>query len=352
MSRCPRRLAPLTIVPMKVGLVGTGAIAHKHAESYREIGYTLVAVSNRGVEKGREFADQYGAEFVADYRDLCRRDDIDYIDVCSFPDSRLDITREAAAAGKHVLVQKPIALTLDEASEMMRLTREAGRTLGVVSQHRFDDASIFLKKALDDGRLGKIIQADGYVKWHRPQAYYDRPGKGTWAVEGGGALINQGIHTVDLLLYFAGAVGEVYANWQLAAAHEMESEDMVNALLSYSSGATGVIQASTAIQPGYPEKIEIHGTEGSAVIEGDQLTAFDLVEGDGSDAPIAHNLDSGASDPGAISLEPIKRQFLDFGHAIREGREPNCAGGEGYAALELVLAVYNAARHGRKVTLT
>ncbi len=336
---------------MKVGLVGTGAIAHKHAESYREIGYTLAAVSNRGVEKGRAFADQWGTDFVADYRELCRRDDIDYVDVCSFPDSRLAITREAAAAGKHVLVQKPLALTLDDASEMMRLAREADRTLGVVSQHRFDDASLFLKKALDEGRLGKIIQADGYVKWHRSRAYYDRPGKGTWAVEGGGALINQGIHTVDLLLHFAGAVGEVCANWQLAVAHEMESEDMVNALLTYRDGATGVIQASTAVQPGYPERIEIHGTKGSAVIEGDQLVAFDLVEGDGSDAPIARNLDSGASDPTAISLEPIKRQFLDFGEAIREGRQPNCAGEEGYAALELVLAIYEAAREGKRVTL-
>ena len=336
---------------MKVGLVGTGAIAHKHAESYREIGYTLTAVSNRGARKGQAFADQYGAEFVADYQDLCRRDDIDYVDVCSFPDSHLAVTREAVAAGQHVLVQKPIALTLDDASEMMRLAREAERTLGVVSQHRFDDASVFLKKAVDGGRLGRIIQADGYVKWHRPQSYYDRPGKGTWAVEGGGALINQGIHTVDLLLYFAGAVGEVCANWQLAAAHEMESEDMVNALLNYTSGATGVIQASTAIQPGYPEKIEIHGTKGSAVIEGDQLVAFDLAESDGSDAPIGHNLDSGASDPAAISLEPIKRQFLDFGEAIREGRKPNCAGEEGYAALELVLAIYDAAREARTVSL-
>ncbi len=338
-------------IPMKVGLVGTGAIAHKHAESYREIGYTLAAVSNRGVRKGQAFADQYGAEFVADYRDLCRRDDIDYVDVCSFPDSRLAITREAAAAGKHVLAQKPLALTLDDAREMMRLAREADRTLGVVSQHRFDDASLFLKKALDEGRLGKIIQADGYVKWHRPQAYYDRPGKGTWAVEGGGALINQGIHTVDLLLYFAGAVEEVCANWQLAVAHEMESEDMVNALLTYRDGATGVIQASTAVRPGYPERIEMHGTKGSAVIEGDQLVAFDLVEGDGSDAPIARDLDSGASDPAAISLEPIKRQFLDFGEAIQEGRKPNCAGEEGYAALELVLAIYEAAREGKRVTL-
>ena len=336
---------------MKVGLVGTGAIAHKHAAAYEEIGYKLVAVSNRGVEKGRAFADQYGANFVADYRELCGRQDIDYVDICSFPDSRLSITREAIAAGKHVLVQKPMALTLGDAGEMTRLAREADCRLGVVSQHRFDEASLFLKRALDAGRLGKIIQADGYVKWHRPQAYYDRPGKGTWAVEGGGALINQGIHTVDLLLYFAGAVSEVHANWRLGVTHKIETEDMVNALLSYRSGATGVIQASTAIQPGYPERIELHGTQGSAVIEGDRLVVFDLAKDGGSDAPITHNLDSGASDPGDISLEPIKRQFLDFGEAVASGRKPHCAGEEGYAALELVLAIYDAARENKKAIL-
>ena len=133
---------------MRVGIVGTGAIAHKHAAAYREIGYKLVAVSNRGDDKGRTFANQHCTDFIADYRQLCRRNDIDYIDVCSFPDSRLPITREAVTAGKHVLVQKPIALTLDDASEMIRLAKEADRKLGVVSQHRFDDASIFLKKSI------------------------------------------------------------------------------------------------------------------------------------------------------------------------------------------------------------
>jgi len=335
---------------MRVGIVGTGAIAHKHALAYKEIGYELVAVSNRGAEKGSAFADKYGATFIKDYRNLCKQHNIDYVDICSFPDSRLAITREAVAAGKHVLVQKPIALTLSDAAEMIRLTREAGLRLGVVSQYRFDESSLFVKGALDAGRLGTIIQADGYVKWHRPQTYYDRPGKGTWAIEGGGALINQGIHTADLLLYFAGAVREVQANWQLGATHKMESEDVVNALLTYSSGSTGVLQASTSMQPGYPEKVELHGTKGSAVIEGGKLVTFDLTEGDNSDAPISHRFDSGASDPMAISIEPIKRQFVDFGEAVAQGRDPKCAGKEGYEALALVMAIYDAARQGRSIT--
>ena len=178
---------------MNVGLIGTGAIAHKHAESYRQIGYRLVAVSNRSEEKGRGFANEYGTEFVADHRDLCDRPDIDYVDVCASPDSRLEMTQVAASNGKHVLVQKPIAVTLGDARAMLDCCSGADVSLGVISQHRFDDSTIFLRQALEQERLGRILQADGYVKWHRPQAYYDRPGKGSWSVEGGGALINQGI---------------------------------------------------------------------------------------------------------------------------------------------------------------
>jgi predicted dehydrogenase len=337
---------------MRVGLIGTGAIANKHADSYREIGYQLVAASNRSEQKGREFAQRNGAEFVADYRDLCRRPDIDFVDVCAFPDSRLAMTREAIANGKHVLLQKPIALKLDEAEEMIRLARQADLRLGVVSQRRFDDATIFLRKAIEQGRLGRILEADTYVKWHRPQPYYDRPGKGAWEVEGGGALINQAIHGVDLLLYLAGPAKHVFADWQLAAAHTMESEDVINALVRYQSGATGVIQASTAILPGYPERTEIHGTKGTAIVAGDKLSAWN-VEGDpGDDAPVAQQgPESGASDPMAISIEPMKRQFLDFGDAIKNHRPPVCAGEDGYRALQLVLAAYESARGGKKIDL-
>jgi predicted dehydrogenase len=336
---------------MNVGLIGTGAIAHKHADSYKEIGYAIAAVSNRGAEKGREFARKYNTEFVADYRDVCARQDVGYIDVCTFPDSHLDVVKACVAHGKHVLLQKPVALTLADARQMIALTQRAGLQLGVVSQHRFDDASIFLKKAIADGRLGKILQADGYVKWHRPQSYYDRPGKGTWAVEGGGALINQGIHTVDVLLYLAGPVEQVFAQWQLAAAHTMESEDLVNALVRYKSGATGVIQAATAIQPGYPERMEFHGTKGSATITGDRLTAWDVPGDPGDDAPLATSVDSGAADPMAISLEPIKRQFLDFGTAVKNKTKPLLDGEEGFRALQIVLGVYESARSGNVIAL-
>lgn len=336
---------------MRIGLVGTGAISHKHAESYSAIGYDMVACSNRGRQKGEQFAAQYGCDFIPDYRDLCARDDIDIVDVCTFPDSHVEICRSAAARGKHVLLQKPMALTLDDCRTMSGLCSEAGVRLGVVSQHRFDESSMFLKRAIEAGRLGRILQVDGYVKWHRPQSYYDRPGKGTWAVEGGGALINQGIHTADVMQYLGGPVRRAFAQWQLAATHAMEAEDLVNAVLVYECGATGVLQAATATWPGYPERIEIHGSKGTAIITGDQLTAWD-VDGDaGADAPLAAGVDSGAADPMAISIENLQRQFQDFGRAVREGGEPLVDGAEGLAALRFVLGVYESARQGAPVDL-
>ena len=336
---------------MRVGLVGTGAISHKHGDSYREIGYELVACSNRGREKGEEFAAKYGCEFVPDIRDLCARPDIDYVDVCTFPDSHVQICRWAAESGKHVLLQKPMALTLEECRAMIALCRDAGVGLGVVSQHRFDECAVFLRTALEAGRLGRLLQLDGYVKWHRPQAYYDRPGKGTWAVEGGGALINQGIHTADVMQYLGGPVRRVFAHWQLGATHAMEAEDLINAVLVYDNGAGGVLQAATSTWPGYPERIEIHGSKGTAVITGDQLTAWDVDGDPGDDAPLSAGVDSGAADPMAISIENLKSQFLEFGEAVSHGREPAVNGSEGLAALRLVPGVYQSAREGAPVDL-
>ena len=243
--------------PMKVGIIGTGAIAHKHAQAYRNIGFQLTVCTDVSEKYGRMFADQWGAEFVPTYEEVCRHPNVDYVDVCTFPDFRLQPVEICAQTGKHVQVQKPISTTLETARKMVETAKRAGILLGVVSQHRFDDASIFLSKALADGRLGKLLQCDCYVKWYRSPEYYSRSIKGSWQTEGGGALMNQAIHQADLLRWFAGPVKEVFGMWQLGALHKIESEDVVNAVVRYASGATGVIQAATAFWPGYPERIRV-----------------------------------------------------------------------------------------------
>jgi len=334
---------------MRVGIIGTGAVSHKHAEAYRNIGYDLVVCTDVLADSGRAFADRYGCEFVTNYLDVIRHPKVDYVDVCTFPNFRLEPVRACAEAKKHVQVQKPIAIDLATARQMIDTARQAGILLGVVSQHRFDESTQFVRRALDAGRLGKIVQADAYIKWYRTPAYYSRPIKGSWAVEGGGALVTQAIHQVDLLVWLMGGVTEVFGYWQLGALHKIESEDVVAALLKYPSGATGVIQAATAFWPGYSERVEIHGTKGTAVISGDKLTTWDVENDSGEKAPIEHDVETGASDPMATALPPFERQFLDFGEAIAQGRRPLSDGEDGYRALEVVDAVYRSCRAGTVV---
>jgi predicted dehydrogenase len=340
---------------VKVGILGTGAIANKHAQAYRNIGFQLVACSNKTEARGRDFATRWGAEFVARYEDLCRYPELDYIDVCTFPNFHLEPVRVCAEIGRPVLVQKPLATNLADAVQMIEITCSAGVTFGVVSQHRFDDSTMFLQRAITRGRLGRLLEADAYVKWFRSDDYYSRPIKGSWQTEGGGALINQAIHQVDVLLYLLGPVTSVFGMWQIGARHKIESEDILNALLTYESGATGVIQAATAIWPGYTERIEIHGTKGSAIISGDRLTAWDVLEDEDANhldpAPVASDVASGASDPMAISLTSFERQFQDFADAIRTKRIPLVDGVEGYRALSVVLGIYQSCREGRLISL-
>ncbi len=195
-------------------------------------------------------------------------------------------------------------------------------------------------------RLGKILQADAYVKWYRSDAYYSRPIKGSWITEGGGALINQAIHQVDVLVWLIGPISEVFGYWQLGALHRIESEDVISAVMKYAGGQNGVIQASTAFWPGYTERIEIHGTKGTAILSGDKLTTWDVEDDTGDEAPVDREVASGSSDPMAISLAPFERQFLDFGESIRTGRKPISSGEDGYRALEVVQSIYQSCRQG------
>lgn len=336
---------------MHVGIIGTGAIAHMHAKAYRNIGFELVCDADVSKPHGEKFADEYHCKFVGSYEEVCSHPKVDYIDVCTFPDFRLQPVELAAKHGKHIQVQKPMAIDTATARKMIDIANAAGVKLSVVSQHRFDDSMQFLDKAIAAGRLGKLLQADAYVKWYRSEEYYSRPIKGSWAVEGGGALINQAIHQVDMLRWIAGPVAELMGFWQLHALHKIESEDVITAILKYANGATGVIQASTAFWPGYGERIELHGTKGTAIITGDKLTTWDVKDDEGEPAPVAQDVASGSSDPMAISLAPFERQFLDFADAIRNNREPKCSAAAGYAALELVERIYASCRSGEKQVL-
>lgn len=336
---------------MRVGIVGTGAIASKHAAAYRNIDFELVAVTNRTLPKGKEFAAEHGCDFMNSVEELCSRSDIDYVDLCTLPDVRLTVLELCARHGKHLLVEKPMAIDLKTARKMIDVARDAAIQLGVVSQRRFDEATLFLRRALQEQRLGAILQADAYVKWHRSAEYYSRPVKGSWATEGGGALMNQGIHQVDLLLHLVGPMTRVFGDWQLGAVHPIESEDVLLAMYRFESGARGVIEASTAMWPGYPERIELHGTRGTAILTGDKLTTWDVQDDGGDPPPLSLPGASGSSDPMAISVLPLQRQLLDFGDACRTGRKPLCSGEDGYRAVHAVLSTYESCRRNLPVDM-
>jgi predicted dehydrogenase len=336
---------------MRVGLIGTGAIARLHARVYRRLGYTLRACTNTNEAAGRQFAHDHQTEFLPTAEAICSHPEVDYVDVCTRPDFRLQAVELCARHGNPVHVEKPMATDLETAARMIAVARDAGIALGVVSQHRFDTSTRFVAKALHDGRLGRLLQCEAYVKWYRSAEYYARPVKGTWAVEGGGALITQAIHQLDLVRALAGSVTDVAGAWQLGATHDIESEDVLSAVLRFASGATGVIQASTSFWPGYPERIEVHGTRGTAIVAGDALVTWDVRDDAGDPPPLVTSVASGASDPMAIGLDSFERQFKDFGDAVREQRPPIVSGQEGYEALELVDAIYRACRTSQFVRL-
>jgi predicted dehydrogenase len=339
--------------PVRFAVVGCGVIGRKHAQTIRRTpGAELTAVVDCVPATAKDLAEEYGVPPVLSVEEVLDRDDVDAVAICTPSGDHAAPAILAVRAGKHVVVEKPVDVTVGAADALNAAVTESGCTATVISQHRFDPSSVAVEAAARAGRFGRLTSGVASVAWWRSESYYGSGDwRGTWALDGGGALMNQAIHQVDILRWLAGPVAELFAYWQLGALHKIESEDVVNAVVRYASGATGVIQASTAFWPGYTERTEFHGTKGTAIISGDKLTSWDVENDSGPPAPVEKEVASGASDPMAISLEPFERQFLDFGAAIREKRKPLVAGEEGLAAIEIVDAVYRSCRSGGKVAL-
>lgn len=334
------------------GIVGCGIIAPFHARAIAELpDARLVAVADEVPGRADELAAELGVDH-ASVDALLARPDVDVVSVCVPSGLHAEIGVRAAAAGKHVAVEKPIDVSLEAADRLIAACREHGVTLTVVSQHRFGPAVRRLRELIDSGRLGRLLVGDAVVKWYRTQAYYDSADwRGTWALDGGGALMNQGVHSVDLLRWLMGPVDRVFARCQTAAHEGIEVEDVAVAALRFTSGAVGLLQASTAIYPGLPERLEISGTGGTVIVEAGRMRVCELV--DGPPEPLAE--DGGSGGAGAatgISHAGHRAQLADLLAAIEEGRQPLVTGEEARQALELILAVYRSAREGREVSLS
>lgn len=341
----------------KIGfaIIGAGNIAKVHARAIREIpDAQVVVICSRHEEKGRALADLCGAAWTSDYRQAVAWPGVDVVCICTPSATHADIAVAAAQAGKHLIVEKPLDVTLERADRIIQAAREAGVKMTGVFPLRFTAGARRAKEAVAQGRLGRLTLADAYVKWYRPQSYYDGSWRGTWAGDGGGALMNQSIHSIDLLQWLAGPV-ETVCGRTATLAHLMETEDTASAVLAFRSGALGVIQGATSCWPGDPARVELHGEKGTIVLEEGRIVKWKLADAAPDEEAhvlaLADGQGSGSSDPMGIGHELHRRQITDMIQAIREDRPPAIPGEEARKALEIILAVYRSAQTGTIVKL-
>jgi UDP-N-acetyl-2-amino-2-deoxyglucuronate dehydrogenase len=334
------------------GIVGTGVIAAMHADAIAALpGARLVAITDTEAGSAAAFAAARGGTAEPHLDALLARADVDVVCVCVPSGLHAEVGVRAAQAGKHLVVEKPIDVTLAAADRLIEAARTAGVALTVISQHRFDSGLIETKRLLSDGALGPLVLGEARTKWYRGQAYYDSaPWRGTSAMDGG-SLLNQGVHYVDLLRWCMGPVAEVTALCTTQA-HQIEVEDTALAILRFTSGAVGTIMSSTAAFPGFPQRLEITGTSGTVILEDGHIVrrAFGKDARPGHDRP-GHDRPGAAADPVALDVSGHAAQLGDLLAAIGEGREPAVGGQAGRDALEIVCAVYESSRFGRTVTL-
>jgi UDP-N-acetyl-2-amino-2-deoxyglucuronate dehydrogenase len=340
---------------LRFALVGAGNIAKIYVQAFAVIpDAKITVVCSRTEATGRALAEQCGAEWVGDFHEAVRRDDVDAVVVATPSGTHADVAVAAAQAGKHLLVEKPLDITLARVDSILNAVKESGVVLASVYPLRFTEGAQRAKAAVDAGRLGQLTLADVYVKWWRPQSYYDNPWRGKWAVDGGGALMNQAIHNVDLVQWLAGPVTSVVGR-TTTLAHEMETEDTMSALLTFANGALGVIQGATSCWPGDPARVELHGDRGTIVLEEGRIVTWKLQDAAPGEEEamlaLEHAAGSGAADPMAIGFEKHRRQVVDLIEAIRTGRSPAIRGEEARRSVEIVRAIYRSAQTNSTVTL-
>ncbi len=349
-----------TMARVGFGIIGCGNIGPVHAEALSQVrGAKLVAVSDVVEKSAKALAGKYGAASYVDYRKLLERDDVDAVCLCVPSGVRGEMGETCAAAGKHILAEKPLEINTKKIDRLIAAAAKAKVKLGCVFQSRFAEGARLVRSAVEKGRFGRIVLGDAYIKWYRSQEYYDSSQwRGTWKLDGGGALINQGIHQVDLLLWFMGPAKWVRAESRILAHERIEVEDLACATIGFENGALGVIEASTAIWPGHPARVEIHGSEGSAVVEDGELHFWRFKKETKADERVRASfrsdaaLGSGAGDPlSDLKCEGHRRQIQDFVHAIRDDRPPFVDGPEGRRAVALIEAIYKSAASGKTVRL-
>lgn len=333
-----------------IAVIGSGSIADQHLGALREIPHAkVVGVFSRGADKARKMGEREKCRWTTDYQELLADPAVEIADIVTSSGSHAAITRAALQAGKHVLVEKPMAMTSAEADELLALAKAKGRTLGVVSQRRFEDQHEAVKKLLDSGALGKLLLVEVSCPYFRDQAYYDSADwRGKIATDGG-AIMNQGIHSVDLMLWFGGPAKTVQGKIATQT-HRMEAEDLALAIVTFESGAFGTIMASTSIQPGFTPCLNLYGEKGTVKLEGATIAHWTVP---GIPKPEFGTAQASAAVRGHLLSSHVmhQRQIAEFLSAIEEGRPPRVSGEDGRRAVKLIEGLYTSSKSGGPVIL-
>ncbi len=336
------------------GVIGCGVISSTHCDAISRIpNATLVAVMDKVEAAARACAERWGCDWHTDLDELLARDDIDVVNVVVPSGLHAQIGIKAAEAGKHVICTKPIDITLEAIDELILACRRNGVKLGATHQLRSYPVYKRIKQAIDEGRLGKPLYANAFVPWYRSPEYYAGSWHGTKALDGGGALMNQSIHYVDLLVWLFGDVAEL-AGLADTMIHDIEVEDCASAVLKFRNGAQGLMQGTTCTYKGQPARLEVHGTKGNILVVGDELALWD-VDGDELEYNPTAGREGAAADPKKgmpeLAVQAHVEQISDLLKAIEEDREPILSGVEARRAVEVILAIYKSSQERSWVSL-
>ena len=333
-------------------LLGTGNIAGKYVAAANNVpNASITAVVSRTISKAEEFAQKHDIGHFSDsLESLAENLDFDAVIIATPSGLHADGAIRAAKLKKHVLCEKPLDITLEKIDAMTAACESADVKLGCAFQHRTAAHNKAAYEAVQSGKLGKIYIANTFLKKYRGQEYYDSGAwRGTWQLDGGGPFIQQAAHTLDLMVWMMGPAKSVFAR-TATAAHDIEVEDMGHAIVEYANGAQGVLEASTVIKPGYPNRVEIHGEKGSIILTDGEIVDWNV---EGLEAPQFESISnvSGATDPMAIGTQGHERIIADFVEAVRHDREPMIPPASARLSVELILALYQSAREGKTVQL-
>jgi UDP-N-acetyl-2-amino-2-deoxyglucuronate dehydrogenase len=349
---------------LRFGIIGCGVIGRIHAEAIASLADAqLVAVADSVPELAQKLAEKFHVTPYSDAQEMLAREHLDVVDVCTPSGQHGEHARQVMRAGVNVIVEKPMEISLQAIEEMLRVQQETGVKMAVISQHRFDPDTAKVHELIEEQAFGRLVLGNALVPWWRSQAYYDSGAwRGTWKLDGGGVLMNQSIHSIDLLQWLMGPVKSIFA-YTDTLVHRMETEDVAVAVLRFTNGALGTIAATTDAYPGIGTRIEIYGDKGSAVIEDDSLSYLHLARDDREEVSAygatreqrASTVPAGpsaAQNPAALAIRSHALQIEDMMRAIREDGTPLVDGYGAKHPVEIILSIYESARTHKEVTFS